>query len=208
MDALETHAVQQHSALILPMIDAVLARGGIALAQLDAIAFGAGPGSFTGLRIACGVAQGLAGAAELKVVAVSTLEATAEAVGAARVLSALDARMDEIYLAAYARAGDGWVCVVEPVLCSAADAPELPDGEWSGCGSAFAVHAPALRRRYGTQLHQLRPEIYAHARDIARVAARVLAAGGGVDAAQAVPLYVRDKVALTVAERQAARSAP
>lgn len=203
----EAHAVQQHSELILPMIDAVLGASGTTLADADAIAFGAGPGSFTGLRIACGIAQGLAFAANLKVVPVGTLEAMAEAAGGPRVLSALDARMDEIYAAAYERSGAGWRCVVAPTLCKVADAPDLAGDEWTGCGSAFAAHGAALRARYGARLRTVRAEVFAHAREIAAIGARVLAAGGGVDAEQAAPLYVRDKVALTVAERRRARSA-
>jgi tRNA threonylcarbamoyladenosine biosynthesis protein TsaB len=203
----EERAEQRHSELILPMIDALLNDGGMALQDLDAIAFGAGPGSFTGLRIACGVAQGLAFGAGLKVVPVATLEAMAEAVGGPRVLSALDARMDEIYLAAYEREGSGWRCVVAPTLCTVADVPALYGPDWIGCGSAFAVHGEALRARYGAQLRDVRPQVFAHAREVAIIAARVRAAGGGVEPDYAAPLYVRDKVAKTVAERREAAKA-
>jgi tRNA threonylcarbamoyladenosine biosynthesis protein TsaB len=206
--AREVHAVQRHSEIVLPMIDALLSETGLRLGDLDCIAFGAGPGSFTGLRIACGVAQGLAFGAGLQVVPVGTLEAMAEAAGAARVVSALDARMDEIYLAAYERVGQDWACVVAPTLCAAQDAPALPGDGWVGCGSGFAVHAEALGARYGERLHAVRPQLFAHAREMAVIAARVRAAGGGVGPEHATPLYVRDKVARTVAERRAASGAP
>lgn len=199
------HAVQRHSELILPMVDALLTDGGSTLQALDAIAFGAGPGSFTGLRIACGVAQGLALGAGLPVVPVGTLEAMAEAVGEPRMLCALDARMDEIYLAAYEKSGEGWRCVVAPSLCSVVDAPLLDGDGWTGCGSAFAVHGQALQARYGDRLRAAQPEVFAHAREIAAIAAREVARGGGIDPAEAAPLYVRDKVAKTVAERRAAK---
>jgi tRNA threonylcarbamoyladenosine biosynthesis protein TsaB len=199
----ETHAVQRHSELILPMIGALLDEHGVRVQDLDAIAFGAGPGSFTGLRIACGVAQGLAFAADLPVVPVSTLEAMAEACAAPRVVSALDARMDEIYVAAFQRADAGWQCDVPPTLCSVSEAPEIEGEGWTGCGSAFAVHADGLRVRYGHRLAHLQPAVFAHAREIAGIGARMLAAGGGVAAEDAAPLYVRDKVAMTVAERRA-----
>jgi tRNA threonylcarbamoyladenosine biosynthesis protein TsaB len=199
----EARAVQQHSELILPMIDALLGDAAIRVQDLDAVAFGAGPGSFTGLRIACGVAQGLAFAAGLPVVPVGTLEAMAEAVGAPRVISGLDARMDEIYLAAYEREGADWCCVVPPVLCTLADLPE-PEGDgWVGCGSAFALHEAALRGRLGARLSAVQPDVFAHAREIAVIGGRVHARGGGIDPAEAAPLYVRDKVAMTVAERRA-----
>jgi tRNA threonylcarbamoyladenosine biosynthesis protein TsaB len=198
-------AVQRHSELILPMIDELLSEGGLALHGLDAIAFGAGPGSFTGLRIACGVAQGLAFGAGLPVVPVGTLEAMAEAVGEPRMLCALDARMDEIYLAAYERSAGRWDCIVAPSLCPVSEAPPLDGEGWTGCGSAFAVHGEALRVRYAHLLCAARPEVFAHAREIAAIAARALAEGGGIDPDQAAPLYVRDKVAMTVAERRAAK---
>jgi tRNA threonylcarbamoyladenosine biosynthesis protein TsaB len=203
----EAQAVQRHSELILPMIGALLREQGMRVQELDAIAFGAGPGSFTGLRIACGVAQGLAFAADLPVVPVGTLEALAEASGAPRVVSALDARMDEIYLAAFERDGMSWRCAVPPTLCTVSDAPSVEGAGWTGCGSAFAVHEEALRRHYGEQLSTLQPGVFSHAREIARIGARVFAAGGGVAAEAAAPLYVRDKVAMTVAERRAGAAA-
>jgi len=197
-----TQAVQRHTELILPMVDDLLRQGGVTVGQLNGIGFGAGPGPFTGLRIACGVAQGLAFGAALPVVPVGTLECLAEASGAQRVLCALDARMGEIYFAAYLRDGGEWRQEWEPMLCDPASAPAV-EGSWVGCGSGFEAHGDALRARYGVQLQAVRPDVIPHAREVAAIAVRMLAAGRGVDAAAAAPVYIRDKVALSVAERMA-----
>jgi tRNA threonylcarbamoyladenosine biosynthesis protein TsaB len=198
----EAHAGQRHSELLLPMVDALLAEAGLRLAALDGIAFGAGPGSFTGLRIACGVTQGLAFGAELPVAAISTLEALAEEAAVDRALCCLDARMGEIYHAAYEREGEGWREVSSPALAAPAAAPAISGGGWCGAGSGFAVHGEVLRERYGTQLANVLPSVLPHARAVAALGARALARGEGVPAEQAVPVYVRDKVALKVSERR------
>jgi len=201
-------AGQRHSELILPMIDALLREAGLALAALDGVAFGAGPGSFTGLRIACGVAQGLAFGLGLPVLPVGTLEALAEASGGQRAIAALDARMQEIYHAAYVREASGWREEHAPSLCRPGDAPPVRGGGWTGCGSGFAVYAEALRTRYADVMGEVRAELVPHARAIASIGARGLVAGRGLDPALAAPLYVRDKVALSVAERSARQPAP
>ncbi len=192
----EDNAGQRHSELILPMIDALLQEAGLSVRQLDGIAFGAGPGSFTGLRIACGIAQGLAFAAGLPVAVVGTLECLAQASGQARVLGALDARMGEVYVGAFERTGDRWCTVSEPALCRPHEAPGL-EGVWVGCGSGFAVHGEALAQRYAGQLSGVRADLYPHAREVAALGARMLERGEGVDPALAAPLYIRDKVALS-----------
>lgn len=203
--AREEHAGQRHSQLILPMIDALLQEAGLTIRQLDGIAFGAGPGSFTGLRIACGVAQGLAFAAGLPVAAVGTLECLAEACDAARVVSALDARMGEVYIAAFERGDGGWRTVSEGLLCRPLEAPALV-GAWVGCGSGFAVHGDALAERYAGQLSRIRADLFPHAREVAAIGVRALERGDGMDPALAAPLYVRDKVAFTVRERAARKA--
>ncbi len=187
------------------MIEGLLVAAAITVRQLQGIAFGAGPGSFTGLRIACGIAQGLALSAGLVVTPVATLECLAEASGAQRVISALDARMGELYFAAYERDRGGWRTVLAPVLCQASTAPVLP-GAWVGCGGGFAVHGDVLRQRYGNQLEALQPDLIPHAREVATIGARMLARGEGVDPAAAAPVYVRDKVALSVGERAARKA--
>ena len=198
----EAHAVQRHSELILPMIEDLLVASGLKLGQLDGIAFGAGPGSFTGLRIACGVVQGLAFGAGLPVVPIGTLVALAQEAGAPKVIACLDARMGEIYLAAYRRDGGRWTEMAAPGVGPAQSAPMLEGEGWFGCGSGFAAYADALAKRYGGQLDGVAAGLHPHARSIARLAAPVLAAGGGLPAEQAAPVYVRDKVALKMHEQR------
>lgn len=198
----EEHAGQRHSELILPMVDALLNDAGIAPVDLDGVAFGAGPGSFTGLRIACGVAQGIAFAHQLPVAAIGTLHALAQAVPGEKIVAALDARMGEIYFAAFQRENQSWRTLVEPSLCSPQSAPDLPGAQWIGCGSGFDRHREALCRRYGDQLAVVREGLYPHAREVATLGKQCLAAGQGVAAELATPLYVRDKVALKMHEQR------
>ncbi len=183
------------------MVDALLREAQLEVRALDGIAFGNGPGSFTGLRIACGVAQGMALGARLKLAPVCTLLALAEAAGHECVLSCLDARMGELYLAAYRRTLDGWVSEVEPVLCKPQSAPLLEGEGWFGAGSGFGVQGDALGARYAANLARIDADLVPHAREIALLAVPVFAAGRGVDPEDAAPLYVRDKVALTTSER-------
>jgi tRNA threonylcarbamoyladenosine biosynthesis protein TsaB len=203
----EEHAGQRHSELLLPMIDALLKDAGIALADCEAIAFGMGPGSFTGLRIACGVAQGLGFAVGLPLVGVGTLLAVAQASAAERVIVCLDARMGGVYSAAYERSAGAWLVVNAPSLCAPAEAPQVDGEGWTGAGGGFAAYGPALLERYGNRLDVVRPELRPHAKDIASLGADMVAAGLAVPAEQAHPIYLRDRVALTVDERQAIKSA-
>jgi tRNA threonylcarbamoyladenosine biosynthesis protein TsaB len=199
--SLERHAGQRHGESLLPMLRSLLAQAGIGVGQLEAIAFGAGPGSFTGLRIACGAAQGLALAHDRPVIGISTLEAIAEEAGAARVLACIDARMREVYCSALEKRGQRWHEVIA-ARCVAPEAVAAPPGEgWIGCGDGFAVHGPL-------GLALVRPEIRPTAAAVARLAAPRLAAGEGTDAALAAPLYLRDKVALTTDERRALARMP
>ncbi|MES1982684.1 MAG: tRNA (adenosine(37)-N6)-threonylcarbamoyltransferase complex dimerization subunit type 1 TsaB [Pseudomonadota bacterium] len=195
-------AGQKHSELLIEMLDAVLREAGVTLAQLDGIAFGAGPGSFTGVRIACGVAQGLALGADLPVAAISTLQALAQATGRDKVIAALDARMHEVYHAAYQKDGNNWVTVCAPGLWLPHAAPDVPGTGWFGAGSGFAAYDDALAKRYDGQLTDCDAELIPQARAIAQLAVPVFGAGLGVDAAQAMPLYLRDKVALKTSERE------
>lgn len=200
-------AEQRHSSLILPMVDELLKEVGIALRQLDGIGYGAGPGSFTGLRIACAVTQGLALGADVPVVGVSTLESLAAQSGADRVLALLDARMAEVYWAAFERDGEDWRTVVAPRL-ALPDSVFVPDGvDWVGAGNGFAVLAPALRTDIGARLARLDETLMPDAASMVPLALRAFARGEGGDAAAAAPIYLRDKVALTVEERRARKPA-
>lgn len=195
-------AVQKHSEMAIAMLDALLQDSGFRIQDMDGIAFGKGPGSFTGVRIACGVAQGLALGANLPVAGVCTLQALAEACGKPRIIAALDARMGEIYHAAYEKQGDGWIALSEPRLCKPHDAPKVPGDDWFGAGSGFAAHGIALTERYAAQLQGVDGAAVPQAAAIAALGAAQFAQGGGVDAAEALPLYLRDKVALKTSERE------
>ena len=168
---------------------------------MDGIAFGMGPGSFTGVRIACGATQGLALGADLPVVGVCTLQALAQASGCDKVVAALDARMGEVYHAAYEKRAREWVVVCEPSLCLPQRAPQVAGAGWFGAGSGFEAHGAALGERYAGQLEGSDVIAVPQASAIAILGALRFAAGGGVDAAQAMPLYLRDKVALKTCER-------
>lgn len=193
---------QKHSEVLLPMVDDLLQATGCTVQALDGIAFGKGPGSFTGVRIACGVAQGLAFGTNLNVVGVCTLEALAEASGKERVIAALDARMGELYLAVCEKRDGTWRTVIEPRLCTADSAPAVAGSGWFGCGSGFALN-DALRGHYGAQLCGVEATAVPRAAAVARLAAVEFTCGNAVDAALALPLYLRDKVALTTRERAA-----
>jgi tRNA threonylcarbamoyladenosine biosynthesis protein TsaB len=194
--AVERRAGHRHSELALPMLESLFNSCKINVKNLDAIAFGAGPGSFTGLRIACGLAQGLALPRGLPVIGIPTLEALAEECGAARIVACLDARMHEVYYAALEKDGARWREVV-PAQCVAPDAAPPPPGDgWTGCGNGFAAYPAFLRNK----MTSVKPEIHPSAVAVARLAAPRLAAGEGSDAAAAAPLYIRDKVALTTQE--------
>lgn len=190
-----------HSETLLPLIRALLADAGLTFSQLEGIAFGVGPGAFTGLRVACGVAQGLAVAADLPLVPVCSLENLAEQSGRDAVLPILDARMGEVYVAAYQRQAGGYVPLTDIQVVAPAALPVPAGAGWQAIGNALGVY-PVLGER-------LSAAGIAHATEItlplAGVAARLarprLLAGQGIDAALAAPLYIRDKVAKTVAER-------
>lgn len=193
---------QRHSEVLMAMLDALLQDTGYRIQDMDGIAFGKGPGSFTGVRIACGVAQGLALGANLPVVGVCTLEAVAESSGKEKVIVALDARMDELYLAAYEKSAGAWHAVIEPCLCKAETAP-MVEGSWCGAGNGFSVQGAALQARYDGHLRAgcLESAVFPRAAAIAVLGAAQFAQGKGVDAALALPLYLRDKVALKTSER-------
>ena len=204
-----TPGVRSHSQSVLPMVQELLNEAGIALADCDAIAFGAGPGSFTGVRTACGVAQGLAYGARLPVLPLVTLEAMAEAcraaTGADEVLAVLDARMGEVYWAQYRFDGGKWGEVAAPALSAPQDVAPLAAEGLRACGNGFAEYADAFAGRPFAQ--DALADIMPHARELALLARSALAAGQGVPAAQAQPLYLRNKVAYTSAERQAINQA-
>jgi tRNA threonylcarbamoyladenosine biosynthesis protein TsaB len=189
--ALERRAGHRHSEFALPMLQDLM-KG----LRIEAVAFGAGPGAFTGLRIACALAQGLAFARGLPVIGISTLEALAQECGAPRVLACIDARMREVYYAALEKRAGRWREVIPAQGVPPRSAPPPPGQGWVGCGSGFEVYREEMKGK----VELARPEIHPTAVAVAELAAPRLAAGEGVDAAQAAPVYLRDKVAFTKEE--------
>jgi tRNA threonylcarbamoyladenosine biosynthesis protein TsaB len=205
----------QASASLLPQVAALCQRAGVALQSLDAIAFGRGPGAFTGLRTSCAVAQGLALGLACPVLPIDSLLIVAEDARAQTGLEgsvdvdmgvAMDARMGEVYAARWRWQAGRWQAQDAPMLST----PEALVAAWRDhppawlAGSAWGALGPRLRLPAG-------PQLLAHEQDRAsallRLAVAAHARGDGVDAAQALPLYLRDKVALTTAERDAVRAA-
>jgi tRNA threonylcarbamoyladenosine biosynthesis protein TsaB len=199
-------APRRHAELVLPWADALLMEAGIAKSQLDAIAVGRGPGAFTGVRLAIALAQGIALALDRPVVAVSTLAALAMRCEGRRILAAIDARMHEIYLGTFVRDADGLVAAIDAERLAHPDAVVPPDGrDWIGVGSGFAADDGALTKTLGEHLLRHDAAALPHAADIVRLAARAYANGEAVAPELAEPAYLRDKVALTLAEQQASR---
>ncbi len=189
-----------HGDLILGMMEELLQEAGLPLRGLDALAFGRGPGAFTGVRIATGVVQGAAYGSDLPVVPVSNLAALAQQClrehGARRILAALDARMNEVYWGAFEDGGDGRVRPVGAEQVAAPDAVLLPEAHgWCGAGKGWEVYGEVLAQRLEGRLASVHAELLCRARDIAELAAAAFAGGQAVPAEQALPVYLRDQVA-------------
>ena len=200
-------APRRHTELALPWAQALLAEAGVARSQLDAIAVGRGPGAFTGVRLAIAIAQGIALGLDLPVLPVSTLAALAMQAGGERRLAAIDARMGEVYLGAFAREGDGLAALSEEVVVRP-DAAPLPAGDgWCGAGTGFAAADGALQLRLHGRLAAVDARALPRAADVARLAAPVFAAGGGSAPECAEPAYLRNDVALTLAQQRVQRDA-
>jgi tRNA threonylcarbamoyladenosine biosynthesis protein TsaB len=199
-------APRRHAELALPWADALLAEAGVAKSQLDAIAVGRGPGAFTGVRLGIALAQGIALGLDRPVVPVSTLSALAAPVAADRVIAAIDARMGEVYLGAFRR--DGGLLVAElPEAIGKPGAIGLPGGDgWHGAGTGFSAVDGALVVRLGERLASVQATALPRASDVARLAAPMLARGEAVAPERAEPAYLRDNVALTLAEQQARKT--
>ena len=200
-------APRRHTELALPWAQALLAEAGVARTQLDAIAVGRGPGAFTGVRLAIAIAQGVALGLDLPVVPVSTLAALAMQAGGERRIAAIDARMGEVYLATFAREGGRLVALSEEVVVRP-DAALVPPGDgWRGAGTGFAAAEGALQLRLQGRLVAVDAQALPRAADVARLAAPVFAAGGGIAPERAEPAYLRNDVALTLVQQRALRDA-
>lgn len=195
----EQMASRTHAEMILPMIGDLLGQAGCGLNQLDAIAFGRGPGAFTGVRVAVSVAQGLAFGAELPLVPVSDLEGLAASasrlLGVSRALVCMDARMGEVYWAAYSMSSSGVQAHTSEAVCAPAMVIPPDEGGWFGVGEGFRNYLPELEKQLAGQLSGVAPELLPDARDIAALAAQAYSRGKTVKAEQALPVYLRDKVA-------------
>lgn len=189
------------SQLILPQIQALLASANITLHDLDGIAFGAGPGAFTGVRIACGVAQGLAFGAHLPVVGVNTLLALAQASGQHKVIACLDARMGEIYHAAFVFAEGDWQEISLTTVCKPSLAPSVNGSDWVGVGSGWAAYDEVLSTVYVQNIAHVLPDMTPTASAILNLALPTFIAGKAQPASAVAPIYVRNRVALTTQER-------
>ena len=188
-------APRGHSELILPMLESLLMEADISLQQVDALAFGRGPGAFTGVRIGVGVAQGVAFGADLPVLPISTLAALAQTTDAAQVLVAIDARMGEVYWGQYRRSQDGLMVLQgEECVISPEQTPLTEDGGWSGAGSGWGAYGESLSERHAGQLLGVVANALPRAAAISRLATPDLSAGKAVSAEQALPVYLRDKV--------------
>ena len=192
---------QRHTELILAQVDHLLGNAGLYGGALDRLAFGQGPGSFTGVRIATSVIQGLAYGFDLPVVPVSSLLALAEGVyrklGGSAVFPALDARRGEVYIGGFLRSDTGWETILNETVCPptsaflSSDKIKKRSDRWVGAGSGWSVYREPLQEALSVQ--QTMPSLYPEASDVARLAAFVPSLAE-VNAAQALPVYLRDNI--------------
>jgi tRNA threonylcarbamoyladenosine biosynthesis protein TsaB len=192
-------APREHALLILPMIDALLADAALPVGALDAVAFGRGPGSFTGVRVAASVAQGIAYASDLPVIAVSTLATLALGAmresGERRVMAALDARMAEVYWGLYEQGGDALPRLLgEESVCPPRLAAMPESGAWAAAGSGWASYRQDLLEGAGGRVTRILTDLEPCAADQARLAARAYRLGEILPPEQAIPVYLRDTV--------------
>jgi tRNA threonylcarbamoyladenosine biosynthesis protein TsaB len=190
-------APRRHAELILTMVDELLVESSVSLSQLDALAFGRGPGAFTGVRIATGVIQGLALSAACPVVPVSTLAALAQGAisESKQIACAIDARMGEVYWGLYQANEDNIMQLVGEECVCQPEAIHVPDSNgWLGIGSAWETYGNELQTRLAGSLSGFRPGDYPSAEAICTLAVDSYQSGKYVDAANAQPVYLRDKV--------------
>ena len=208
MFARSEFAPRRHAELLLPMCDDVLAQAGLARHALDAVAVGCGPGAFTGVRLAISAAQGIALALDIPVLPVSSLAALALQApdNGAAILAVVDARMGEVYAGTFRRTPDGLVEALGAETVGPAQTLQLPAASaWNVIGSGWASYREALAKQLPGPPSWADGERFPQAADIARLAAPLMLSGRGVPPENALPVYLRDKVALTTAEQRSAR---
>ena len=202
---------REHTRRLLPMLQQLMADGGIAFSQVDGIACGVGPGSFAGVRIGVGVVKGIALARDIPVVGISSLammaQRTCRLAGHRRIAAVIDARMQEVYAGVYAAGDDG---VVTPLfadqVCAAARVPPLSGDGWAGVGTGWGGYESELRQAFAGSFQWVDAAALPHAEDAVRLAAAELAAGRGQGADSLVPAYLRNRVALTLDEQRRSAS--
>lgn len=212
VQARDSRETRRHGALLLPLVEGLLAEAGIGRRQLDAIAFGRGPGAFTGVRLATSAAQGLGFGLDRPVLAVSSLQALAVAMlrgtAVAPLMTLLDARMGELYAAGWTVDADGGLLpAFDEQLVAPANLVLPGDDVWSVAGSGWLVHQQTLSSRFGMRLQGHCEPALPHAREVALIGLAQYRAGARPSAFEAMPVYLRDKVAQTTLERHAARAA-
>lgn len=189
-------AGNRHSLLILPMIERLMATAELSPTDLDAIAFGRGPGSFTGLRIAAGVTQGIAYAVDIPVLPLSSLAILAQGIDADHVVPAFDARMGQIYCAAYKRDNDSIMRLFGEEQVITPGALVLADkGPWTGAGSGWDAYAEDIMSANPGSVTAWQADRHPHARDLTVLGEYYYQAGKAVTATEALPVYLRDNVA-------------
>jgi tRNA threonylcarbamoyladenosine biosynthesis protein TsaB len=198
-------APKEHTKLILPMIDSLMADAGLKPQQLDALAFSRGPGSFTGVRIATGVIQGIALGADLSIVPVSTLAAIAQDFFDNNddnvAFVAMDARMDEIFWGVYRRDAHGYAELIGDEAVTPSEQVEFPELTGVGIGSGWGVYHQELMTRLAGRVSHYHADLLPRAGAITRLGARGFELGLAVEVEQAMPVYLRDKVAKKESER-------
>ena len=190
-------APRKHTQLVLPMVDELMHEADIKPADLDAIAFGQGPGAFTGVRIAMGVVQGLAFAHDIPVIPVSSLAAIAQNVAEKHdfVAAAIDARMQEIYWGLFKKNKDGVMeAASEEMVCSASDVSVVSDEIWFGAGSGWDTYSDELSSKFDINLNGFNGKLFPYAVDVLALAKPVFEAGKMISIEQAAPVYLRNKV--------------
>ncbi len=193
-------APRQHTGLILPMLEEVITEAGLSKSNIDAIAFGNGPGAFTGVRIATAVAQGLAFSLDVPVVPVSTLAAMAQQAmdfdQAEQVVTALDARMKEVYWSAFVKDAMGYAKeTIQAVVIPPQDVNMPKGNNWTAVGNAWEVYSSEFDDNLMQQITSVKETVYPAAREVAKIAQKHLAQGDIESIKKALPIYLRDTVA-------------
>ena len=207
-------AAQQHGALVLPMVDQIMSKAGISAKQLDGVAYGRGPGSFTGVRIGVAVTQGIALGADVGVVGISTLQTIAQ--GCLRefadthVAVSMDARMDEVYYCAYVQEQSNVMqALIDEEVCAQQSIRILPESQsasastWRWAGSGAQRYSNIVKEHFSVDDSAIRTDRWPHAQDLLSLALPRVVAGALTASEDASPVYLRDKVAQTTAERKA-----